>query len=246
MWEAIIADRTGKNVACPYCSGHQVMQGFNDLLTKHPEICKEWDYEANNGLMPTDVVSFSTREIHWVCKRNSEHKWVSTVKNRVYNKSNCPHCVAGLHTSFPEQRCFHMIKKYFPDAINGYRSDEMQNRELDIYIPSLKVAIEYDGKAFHEDVQRDEEKGRMCVVANIKLYRLRERGCLPINDNSVQFEINPDSEKQFADVLVQLLKILGVSDPIVDLSEYTRDEFNEEFMNELTIDRTDNIRNKIA
>ena len=63
-----------------------------------------------------------------------------------------------MNISFPEQAVYFYIKKAFPDAINSYK-DIFDNRmELDIYIPSIKVGIEYDGAKWHKDDTLDKER----------------------------------------------------------------------------------------
>ncbi|MFM7512779.1 MAG: zinc-ribbon domain-containing protein [Cyanobium sp.] len=43
-WSAPPSRRTsGKECGCPYCSNQKVWPGFNDLLTKYPDIAKEAD-----------------------------------------------------------------------------------------------------------------------------------------------------------------------------------------------------------
>ena len=46
---------TGRRNGCPYCSGHRLLKGFNDLQTKRPDIAIDWDYEKNYPLTPMDV-----------------------------------------------------------------------------------------------------------------------------------------------------------------------------------------------
>ena len=42
-WRASIKSRaTGKQTGCPYCSGHRVLKGFNDLETLTPWIAESW------------------------------------------------------------------------------------------------------------------------------------------------------------------------------------------------------------
>ena len=58
-------------------------------------------------------------------------------------------------TSLREQSLFHFIHKFFPDTINRYKIRYSgKTLELDIFIPSLKLVIEYDGKeeklVFHQ------------------------------------------------------------------------------------------------
>ncbi len=52
-------------------------------------------------------------------------------------------------TSFPEQAIFHYARKYYPDTVNGEK--DAIGMELDIYIPSEKIAIEYDGITFGKE-----------------------------------------------------------------------------------------------
>ena len=41
-WEATVVTRTSQNAGCPYCKGHGVLKGFNDLETLCPDIAKQW------------------------------------------------------------------------------------------------------------------------------------------------------------------------------------------------------------
>ena len=51
-----------------------------------------------------------------------------------------------------EQLLFKMISYFFPDAIYQYRDKWLNMQSLDIYIPSLKIGIEYQGKQHFEPV----------------------------------------------------------------------------------------------
>ena len=74
---------------CPYCNGRKVWSGFNDLKTTNPEIAKEWDYEKNGNLNPTDVKAGSNRNVWWKCKNG--HEWKSMINNRTRGRG-CPYC----------------------------------------------------------------------------------------------------------------------------------------------------------
>lgn len=78
-----------KGVGCPYCDGKKVLVGYNDLATTNPEIAKEWNYEKNENLKPTDVTAGSSKKVYWKC--NNKHEWKAAIKER--NKGqNCPYC----------------------------------------------------------------------------------------------------------------------------------------------------------
>jgi len=79
-----------KGNACPYCSGHRVLTGFNDLATTNPLLLQEWDYEKNGDLLPTDITAGSLKRIWWICKRN--HSYETGLADRTIGKHGCPYC----------------------------------------------------------------------------------------------------------------------------------------------------------
>ena len=90
-WEARINHRTDSHCNCPYCSGNQVLAGFNDLQTKYPEIAAEWHPTKNGDLKPSDFSAHTLRKVWWRCKVG--HEWESSISNRTgKNKTNCPYC----------------------------------------------------------------------------------------------------------------------------------------------------------
>lgn len=58
-------------------------------------------------------------------------------------------CTSCSVLSKPENELFEFIKQFCPDAIQGSRPKWMCRKQLDIYIPSLKLAVEYNGAAYH-------------------------------------------------------------------------------------------------
>ena len=58
---------------------------------------------------------------------------------------------ASSGTSFEEQAIYYYIKQLFRDAVNRgiYSFNDNESIELDIYIPCLRFAIEYDGAYWH-------------------------------------------------------------------------------------------------
>ena len=131
--------------------GNKLVKGENDLATLQPLIASEWDETKNNGLLPTDVTSKSGKRIWWKCKRCG-NSWQATVLNRVHNRTGCPKCAKHLQSSFPEQALFFYIKQLFPNAVNKYIYSGQ--KEIDIYIPSLKIGIEHDGVNWHTNPKK--------------------------------------------------------------------------------------------
>lgn len=171
---------------CPKCAdairvtNHRksvLKEGINDLLSQAPEIMQEWDYELNKDINPAEYTVNSKIKVWWKCNRCGR-KWQATISNRVIKKSGCPKCKKHERTSFPEQAIFFYVRKTYEDAENSY-SLGANNRslELDVFIPSLNVGIEYDGIAWHTNEQstkRDHKKYLLCKENGIKLIRVSE------------------------------------------------------------------------
>ena len=51
----------------------------------------EWDYERNKPLLPSMVMPFSEKRVHWICPNNKNYKWENTVKS-VSLGYGCPKC----------------------------------------------------------------------------------------------------------------------------------------------------------
>lgn len=137
-WESVVYSRTSGNKGCPYCGGRKVLKGFNDFQSHYPELAKEWDYQLNN-CKPDEITYGSNKKIHWICSKN--HKYEAYVPDRRQG-DGCPICSLKLRTSKPEKAIYFYLKKLFPDSICNYKQNWLGRKELDIYIPSLKLAME--------------------------------------------------------------------------------------------------------
>ena len=76
------------------------------------------------------------------------------------------------NTSFLEQAFLFYIRKIHPDTVTR---DISYGIELDVYIPSIKFALEYDGSHWHkEKVEKDNQKDAICMNSGVRLIRIRE------------------------------------------------------------------------
>ena len=87
-WNARIGDRI-RGDGCPYCSGHKILSGYNDLVTKQPNLALEWDYEKNKQLNPRTISPGSNNKVWWKCKKG--HSWQATICSRSKGLG-CPYC----------------------------------------------------------------------------------------------------------------------------------------------------------
>ncbi len=87
-WQTSISNRNS-GAGCPFCSGQQVLKGFNDLETIKPELAKEWNYEKNGNLKPDMVTLGSNQKVWWKCEKG--HEWEAVICNR-NSGTKCPVC----------------------------------------------------------------------------------------------------------------------------------------------------------
>lgn len=203
-WQAKICNRSNGR-GCPQCSNRALVKGVNDLATCNPSLAKEWDFEKNAPVSPSDVFSKSGKKYYWICPNG--HSYFSSVLHRASGTS-CPICNSGRQTSFAEQAVYYYIKKVFPDAMNRYKEIFDNGMELDIFIPSRRLAIEYDGVFWHKEsnIDRDRQKYGICKENGIYLIRIREsdKTCHGIADVSYHME-SIDKRKNLEKLIQYLL-----------------------------------------
>lgn len=87
----------------------------------------------------------------------------------------CNHIISKAETEIAE----YVRSLYDGEVITNCRNMLAEHKELDIYIPSLKVAFEYDGMIWHSDRYRVDanyhlKKTEECANKGIKLYHIFE------------------------------------------------------------------------
>ena len=189
-WEYDTEHQTAKKtVGCPMCKKKKLadlqripQKGVNDLATTHPELLKEWDYEKNTEFTPDNIKAGSNYKVWWKCING--HSWEAAPAVRSKG-IGCPECAKEIHSSFPEQALYYYAKKYFPDTINS--DHKAIGKELDIYIPSEHIAMEYDGVQWHNSeasYKKEERKDMACLKKGIRMIRIREKN-LRSHPNSI-------------------------------------------------------------
>lgn len=115
-WPAQINERVGRNgkkgTGCPYCTNRKVWVGFNDLASTYPDIARQWNYELNGDLKPTDITYGSNKTVGWI--DDYGHTWLAPIFTRVgtpnQKGTGCPYCANqkllvgfnDLATKFPD------------------------------------------------------------------------------------------------------------------------------------------------
>jgi len=100
-------------------------------------------------------------------------------ENILRDKMNLPKIGEGF---LKETQLANFTKKLYPDAIREFSAPWLKRQRIDIYIPFLKVAIEYNGEqhyrpvdffggepAFKQTKRRDQLKRKRCIQNNVHL-----------------------------------------------------------------------------
>jgi len=137
---------------------------YNFLLPMQNYANKRGEFfEKNNIYLPYDEFKKKRKEIYQqlVLSGNTNVKW----KNEV--------------------ELFKLVVKYYPDAIFQYRADWLGDQSLDIYIPSIKTAIEFQGQQHYEPV--DFFGGKEAFIYRQKLDALKKKKCKENNVRLIEW-----------------------------------------------------------
>lgn len=161
----------------------QRMEYINDLLISNGYA--PWDTlrkESDSAFMfykPRAAESNAYRVAYDCSKRRFKQEMVAYESDAIYQISQGGGAISKWTS---EATLFALVKKEYPDTIYQYHSDWLGLQSLDIYIPSLRVGIEYQGEqhyrpveifggeaSFKSLVERDKRKVSLCLKNNVSL-----------------------------------------------------------------------------
>lgn len=132
------------------------------------------------------------------------------------------------HISYDESVIAYYVSQCFPDTISSYCPPELRGKELDVYVPSLKIGIEFDGHFHRKTLQKDLEKNQLCKDGGYKLIRVRPN-ILPrmrSDDNCtvVTLHGSKTSTASKETAVKKVLKALGVTQAQMPSIDIRRDK----------------------
>lgn len=200
-WQAVINSRSSSDLGCPICSNRKIVVGINDLITTAPVLAREWNYERNEGLNPTDYGCGSSKRVWWICEKG--HEWQSTIVDR-NNGNGCPFC-SSMGSSMPEQG----IAFYLSQHCEIEQRRRINKQEVDIYLPFYSIGIEYDGSYYHKNIDRDMKKDRSLHKAGLTLIRVRESDSNEVTEKKYICFVPDNMGKNYEWALRELFKLLS-------------------------------------
>lgn len=147
-WNAAVKFRTGGG-NCPYCSNRRVLPGFNDLVAVNPELAAQ--VSPNSPIKATGVTSGSRKELLWLCPTCSR-EWKVPVKSMRKGR-HCIECTRTFLESRWEKEMQDFVSSLLPAGVTVQRNDRslIFPLEVDLLIPGLKLAFEFNGNYWHSD-----------------------------------------------------------------------------------------------
>ena len=204
-WKATPNHRTNMDVGCPVCANKKIVKS-NCLAVTHPDLAKQWHPTKNNDLTPHDVSIGSHQRVSWRCNKNKQHEWKTAIKNRKVN--NCPYCFLTPQ-SREELIITHELITIFkginPKGFKTWVKGKL--RSIDIYIPMLKLGIEFDGKYWHKGKRAlDKLKTEELEAEGFNIIRVRQKPLKRIFDDDVMADKKYNGKKITNDILKKILK----------------------------------------
>lgn len=175
-WKAQVRNRSN-GTGCPICGGQLVIAGLNDLPTTHPHLISEWNAAANVA-DPQKLSANSGVVANWNCSTHGMYTQRVCSRARGHGCRKCSFAGSSqgerdlrefLSSLVGEENCLPRFR-----GISGVR-------EVDIYLPEQKIAIEFNGIYWHSERNgkgRDRAyhltKHRACKEAGIRLIQVWE------------------------------------------------------------------------
>lgn len=211
-----VNERVREGVGCRICSGKKIVAGINSLADFNPNLLKEWDWEKNDqlGISPYDIgPGFNSKKVFWLCNKHGSYSATIGNRNHRTNPTGCGKC--RPQSSRNEIRIFTELDYLFNHVEHRKK---INNTEIDIYLPDLRIGIQFDGWYWHRNAhQKDKKQRELLADCGIKLIRFRERPLDPTDPTDLF--VMKNSLISFEDILMlvkAVIKINGTQlDPVI-------------------------------
>lgn len=150
-----------KGYGCPKCGNNKISDN---------EFIKRAKHTHNNKYDYSNIFYINNKtKIKIVCPIHGEFEQLPL--NYLYNKNGCPKCETIISKGHNE--IIDYIKSFNIDIIINDR-EIIKPQELDIFIPSKKIAIEYHGLYYHSCIDKNYHRNKFfkCDNKGIKLLQI--------------------------------------------------------------------------
>lgn len=166
-WFAVRAADHLQGQGCPLCRKEAEKKEFLEKV--HNDIEKKWRVKLIESFDGMYEYSPKKRMRKYLFRCSvCGNEWRQPV--RFHRDLSCPKCFPSSHgSSKGELRLYNYFLTTGLKVLHNDRT-AIAPKELDIWLPDLGFAIEYDGKYWHTP-EEDEAKNKLCAEKGIRLYR---------------------------------------------------------------------------
>ena len=117
------------------------------LISKRPNLLKEWNYEKNGNLQPDSFSCWSHKKVWWKCDKG--HEWQTAISLRSRG-DNCPFCsgrrvLTGFNDFYEKTMVMNFITMIH--SLLGYRLGMYHVVTMDALYDSLMELLDFDERA---------------------------------------------------------------------------------------------------
>ena len=196
---------------CPRCAKNGVYS-HEEFIEKLKTI--------NPYVLPLSEYNRAAKPIKCECLRCG-NTWMSKPNNLLSGKG-CPSCYHST-TSFIEQVILLSLRAMLPNCVVLHRDRKAIGKELDIFIPAMKLAIEPGSWRWHRDkLENDAEKRLLCKQQGIRLitiYSDFDGGEKPFSEDCIVLKETLAFEKDNTVLKSLIEQIFSLCDIVGNLTE---------------------------
>ena len=178
---------------CPSCGRERTIE--HNFLTLDDFIKKARNVHGDRYDYSNSVYTGADDKLEITCVKHG--KFLQTPHNHLKG-TNCPSCGASI--SKPEIKLVDFIRSFYKGEIITNSKNIIPPMELDIYVPNLNLAIEFNGGYWHSEKFKDKNyhirKYNLCKDKGIRLVSVWEWEYLKDKDKIENFIKNLILEKK--------------------------------------------------
>lgn len=211
------------NMKCLYCntiyqkSKKKIINNYN-MRNRLPKFCSNTCSGKYKTETKTQLINCTNCNIKFI-KGNSiirNNNFCSSSCAATFNNKNKTH---GIRRSKLEAYLENKLKELYPNLDFIFNGKETINSELDIYIPSLKLAFELNGIFHYEPIFGDNKLNQIQNNDSNKFQKCQEKEIsLCIIDTSSQKRFTEQSSQKFLDIIIKIIASHTGFEPVINAS----------------------------
>lgn len=158
---------------CQHCNGRGISKHTTETFIKRAIEIHGDKYNYDKVVLINNIFD----KVIIGCKNHGDFLQAATC--HINNKNGCPECAFAIQVSRAEIEIADYIKQFYHDEIiNSCRNVLPYGLEIDIYLPKLKLGIEFHGNYFHTESRYGKtkhlRKADLCSEKSIRLIQIFE------------------------------------------------------------------------